>query len=59
MLTRRLLYTAVTRGKQLGIIIGERSAVQKAVGNIREDGRRTALTERLMALSGPDPDKLA
>jgi exodeoxyribonuclease V alpha subunit len=58
MLTRRLLYTAVTRGKQLGIIIGERSAVQKAVGNIREDGRRTALTERLIALSSPDPDKL-
>jgi exodeoxyribonuclease V alpha subunit len=59
MLTRRLLYTAVTRGKRLGIIIGERSAVQKAVGNIREDGRRTALTERLMALSSPDLDKLA
>jgi exodeoxyribonuclease V alpha subunit len=57
MLTRRLLYTAVTRGKQLGIIIGERSAVQKAVGNIREDGRRTALTERLIALS-VEPDKL-
>jgi exodeoxyribonuclease V alpha subunit len=56
MLTRRLLYTAVTRGKQLGIIIGERSAAQKAVGNIREDGRRTALTERLIALSSPDPD---
>jgi exodeoxyribonuclease V alpha subunit len=54
MLTRRLLYTAVTRGKQLGIIIGERSAVQKAVGNIREDGRRTALTERLIALNSPD-----
>jgi exodeoxyribonuclease V alpha subunit len=59
MLTRRLLYTAVTRGKQLGIIIGERSAVQKAVNNIREDSRRTALTERLMALSSPDLDKLA
>jgi exodeoxyribonuclease V alpha subunit len=58
MLTRRLLYTAVTRGKQLGIIIGERSAVQKAVSNIREDGRRTALAERLIALSSPDPDKL-
>jgi exodeoxyribonuclease V alpha subunit len=56
MLTRRLLYTAVTRGKQLGIIIGERSAVQKGIGNIREDGRRTALTERLIALSSPDKD---
>jgi exodeoxyribonuclease V alpha subunit len=54
MLTRRLLYTAVTRGKQLGIIIGERNAVQKAVSNIREDGRRTALTERLIALNIPD-----
>jgi exodeoxyribonuclease V alpha subunit len=54
MLTRRLLYTAVTRGKQLGIIIGERAAVQKAVNNIREDSRRTALAERLIALSSPD-----
>jgi exodeoxyribonuclease V alpha subunit len=50
MLTRRLLYTAVTRGKQLGILIGERAAVQKAVNNIREDSRRTALAERLLLL---------
>jgi exodeoxyribonuclease V alpha subunit len=46
-LTRRLVYTAATRAKELLIFIGEHDVLRRAVGNTREDTRRTALVERL------------
>lgn len=49
MLGRSLLYTAVTRGKQLVVIVGSRRAVQLAVGNATARARWTYLAERIRA----------
>jgi exodeoxyribonuclease V alpha subunit len=38
MLQRTLLYTGVTRGKQLGILVGQKKAVAIAIKNV--SGRR-------------------
>ncbi len=48
MLQRNLLYTAVTRGKKLVVVLGNRSAVNQAVRTVRERDRRTALAEWLL-----------
>ncbi len=47
MLQRNLLYTAITRGKKLVLVIGSPWAVKRAIetNNVRE--RRTTLAERL------------
>jgi exodeoxyribonuclease V alpha subunit len=47
MLQRNLLYTAVTRGRQLVIVVGEPKALARAVRNDRQQIRFTRLTERL------------
>ena len=52
MLQRNLLYTALTRGKQLVVIIGTRKAIAIAVKNNRIEGRFTHLAKRLAAASG-------
>jgi exodeoxyribonuclease V alpha subunit len=45
MLTRRQVYTALSRAKKQLIIIGERSALDRASRNLRDAGRNTALVE--------------
>jgi exodeoxyribonuclease V alpha subunit len=45
MLTRRLVYTALSRAKQQLVIIGERSALDRASRNLRDAGRNNALVE--------------
>ena len=54
MLSRPLLYTAVTRAEELCIVIGQSKAVAMAVGSTDADKRFTALTQRLVdpSLSG-------
>jgi exodeoxyribonuclease V alpha subunit len=47
LLQRNLLYTAMTRGKQLVIIVGSSRAVELALNNNKTDMRRTSLKERL------------
>lgn len=47
MLQRNLLYTAVTRGKKLVVIVGSRRALKRAVHNQSQTRRLTALAERL------------
>ena len=47
MLQRNLLYTAVTRGRRLVVLVGSRRAVGLAVGNSRVEPRRTGLSERI------------
>jgi exodeoxyribonuclease V alpha subunit len=47
MLERNLLYTGVTRGKQLVVIIGQPKALAIAVRTIKSMRRLTNLTERL------------
>ena len=52
MLQRNLLYTAVTRGKKLVVLIGDRRALGAAVRNRSTERRFTLLSERLGARSG-------
>ena len=55
MLGRSLLYTAVTRGKQLVVVVGSRRAVGLAVRNATARARFTWLAERIRE-SGSDPE---
>ena len=50
MLTRPLLYTAVTRGKDKVIIVGERKALRMAIKRTDADKRGTCLALRLQDL---------
>ena len=52
MLQRNLLYTGVTRGRRLVIVIGSSKAMGIAVRNNRIVDRHTRLAERLAALCG-------
>lgn len=47
LLNRKLLYTMYTRAASTNILIGSRCLIDMAIGNNREDGRRTLLKERL------------
>ena len=47
LLQRNLLYTAITRGKKLVLVIGSRWAAGKAIETNTVKGRRTSLAERL------------
>jgi exodeoxyribonuclease V alpha subunit len=49
MLQRSLLYTAVTRGKQLVVLVGSRRAISLAVRNADAKKRHTWLAERVRA----------
>lgn len=53
MLQRSLLYTAVTRGKQLVVIVGSKRAVEMAVSNADARRRYTWLAERIRAMTAP------
>ena len=50
MLHRSILYTAVTRGKELVILVGSKKAVAMAIKNVRVERRFTALREKLMRI---------
>ena len=52
MMTRNLLYTAVTRAKKQVVCIGRRDALMSMVNNNRTDRRYTALCNRLSELKG-------
>ena len=49
MLQRNLLYTAITRGKQLVILVGSKRAIDIALRNAQVAERWTGLTRRLRA----------
>ena len=51
MLHRSILYTAVTRGKKLVVLVGSRKALAMAIRNVRLDKRNTGLKEKLIELS--------
>ncbi len=50
MLQRHLLYTAVTRAKQLVVLVGSRRALGMAIENAEQGQRESALAERLARL---------
>lgn len=47
LLARNLLYTGVTRGKKLVILVGQKKAIGMAVKNNKEASRLTKLAQRL------------
>ncbi len=51
LLEHNLLYTAVTRGQHLVIIVGQLNALAMAVKNVRSMRRLTNLPYRITALS--------
>ncbi|HLQ38186.1 MAG TPA: AAA family ATPase, partial [Planctomycetota bacterium] len=61
MLKRSLLYTAITRGKQLVVLVGSHKALALAVRNHDEAGRYSGLEERLRDLirgDGVHPERI-
>ena len=54
MLQRNLLYTALTRGKRLVVVVGSRKALAVAVENNRIEERYTRLAERIAPLARPN-----
>ena len=50
LLTRNLLYTAVTRAKELAVLVGEPTTLHRMVDNNRITHRYTALTRRLQGM---------
>lgn len=48
-LQRNLLYTAITRAKKQVILLGQTTALVRAINNINEDERQTLLKERLFS----------
>lgn len=51
MLRRNLLYTGVTRGKKLVVLVGSKRALNIAVGRVDTGQRHTALRKRLCGMS--------
>ena len=47
MLQRNILYTAITRGKSLVVVVGDTKALHRALNNTDTTRRNTHLTERL------------
>ena len=52
LLTRDVLYTAVTRAKELLILVGDDETAYYMIDNFRQSRRYTALRVRLRALCG-------
>lgn len=50
LLSRNLIYTGLTRAKQLAIFVGTQSAIQFAVQQIKNQQRYTLLAERLQSM---------
>lgn len=58
LLQRNLIYTAITRGKKLVILVGQRRALEMAIRNNRTTRRYGGLLARLRAAAGatsPEP----
>ena len=47
MMQRNLIYTAITRARNICVIIGDTEMVQRAVGNVNAKHRNTKLCDRL------------
>lgn len=47
MLSRNLLYTGLTRAKQLAILVGPQKAIALAIRQVKDQQRYTLLDQRL------------
>jgi exodeoxyribonuclease V alpha subunit len=54
MLSRNLLYTAVTRAQRVCVLVVDPRALGLALADTRRDDRATHLAERLRRALGPD-----
>jgi len=54
MLSRALLYTAVTRAQNLCVLIGERRALAMALGRTEQRRRHSGLVDRILASATPE-----
>ena len=52
MLSRNLIYTAVTRGKKLVVLVADPRAIALALAETRKEERKTYLAERLQGKGG-------
>jgi exodeoxyribonuclease V alpha subunit len=52
MLSRNLLYTAVTRAKRLCVVVTDPRALRLALSEVRREERSTRLRERLRETPG-------
>ena len=52
MLSRNLLYTGLTRAKQLALLVGPKKAIAIAVNQVKDQGRYTLLDRRLKSVLG-------
>ena len=50
LLQRNLLYTGITRGKKLVIVVGTKKAIAIAINNNRPQQRYTLLKDRLLSV---------
>jgi len=57
LLQRNLIYTAITRGKKLVVMVGTKKALALAVKNNKMAKRYTYLTNRLTQISSDDSGK--
>ena len=48
LMTRGVLYTAITRAKELFIVVGDDQAVERMVANNRQTRRYSGLRSRLL-----------
>lgn len=52
LMTRNLLYTAVTRGKKCVTLVGSSNTVYRMIGNVFEQKRYSSLSRRLVEMKG-------
>jgi exodeoxyribonuclease V alpha subunit len=52
MLQRNLLYTGITRGRRLVVLVGTKKAIAIAVKRVQSQSRITTLRERLREAAG-------
>jgi exodeoxyribonuclease V alpha subunit len=52
LMTKAVLYTAVTRAKELLILVGDDAAAHRMIDNVRQTRRYTALRVRIRQLCG-------
>ncbi len=55
LLSRNLLYTGLTRAKQLVVLVGPTKAMGFAIKRVTDRQRYTALADRLKSLSAAPP----
>jgi exodeoxyribonuclease V alpha subunit len=55
MLSRNLLYTALTRARRAAVLIGDEAAIRCAVAELRDQERQTGLRALLVSDVGRQP----